>query len=190
LDLWLRRRKPTLQVRHPRGVELGRLARRKSEVGVEHPRDGWALGHSEGGSVVTLSDWEMRHHTLVCGATGAGKTSVLLLLMEAVADRCPIVLVDFKASQLLRRAVAGVGGIVWTMNGPVRWDALRGDPTCLAGKLLAAEAYGPNAEVFKSSRHDISSGSGKRLSGQVNSAIPAASRNCFSRHNSSGRCAR
>jgi type IV secretory pathway TraG/TraD family ATPase VirD4 len=37
------------------------------------------------------------------------------------------------------------------MNGPVRWDALRGDPTCLAGKLLAAEAYGPNAEVFKSS---------------------------------------
>ena len=52
---------------------------------------------------------------------------------------------------MLRRAVAGVGGIVWTMNGSMRWDALRGDPTCLAGKLLAAEAYGPNAEVFKSS---------------------------------------
>ncbi len=68
LDLWLRRRKPTLQVRHPRGVELGRLARRKSELGVEHPPDGWALGHSEGGPVVALSDWEMRHHTLVPGS--------------------------------------------------------------------------------------------------------------------------
>src|SRR5207249_5752742 len=77
------------------------LARRKSELGVEHPHDGWALGHSEGGPVVALSDWEMRHHTLVCGATGAGKTSVLLLLMEAVADRYPIVVVDFKASQVL-----------------------------------------------------------------------------------------
>src|SRR5207253_8059313 len=68
-----------------------------------------------------------------------------------VADRCPVVLVDFKANQLLRSIVAGLGGIVWTVNGSVRWDALRGDPTCLAGKLLAAEAYGPNAEVFKSS---------------------------------------
>src|SRR5207247_2342328 len=75
-----RRRKQERQVRQPRGVELDRLARRKSERGVQHPHDGWAVGHTECGSVVRLSDWEMRHHTLVCGATGAGKTTVLLLL--------------------------------------------------------------------------------------------------------------
>ena len=100
LDLWLRSRKQSaLQVRHPRGVELGRFAQRRARDGVQHPIDGWALGHTERGSVLTVSDWELRHHVLVCGATGAGKTSVLLLLLEAVADRCPVVVVDFKANQ-------------------------------------------------------------------------------------------
>jgi hypothetical protein len=152
LDLWLRSRKRSaLQVRQPRGVELGPVAQRRARDGVQHPIDGLALGHTEKGSVLTISDWELRHHVLVCGATGAGKTSVLVLLLEAVADRCPLVVIDFKANQLLRRVVTALGGVVWTMDGYLRWDALRGDPTCLAGKLLAGEAYGPNAEIFRSS---------------------------------------
>src|SRR5262249_21967898 len=116
IDLWLRRRRPGLQVREPRGVQLGRHARRNATRGVAHPCDGWALGHTERGSELALSDWEMRHHTLICGATGAGKTSVALLFLEAVALRCPVVLVDFKANGLLRTAVTALGGTVWTMD--------------------------------------------------------------------------
>lgn len=77
MDLWLRSRKGSvLQVRQPHGVELGRVAQRQAQRGVHHPGDGWALGYSEQGSVLAVSDWEMRHHALVCGATGAGKTWV------------------------------------------------------------------------------------------------------------------
>jgi hypothetical protein len=41
------------------------------------------------------------------------------------------------------------GGVVWTIGGARRWDVLRGDPTCLASKLLAAEQFGPNAAIYR-----------------------------------------
>jgi hypothetical protein len=75
---------------------------------------------------------------------------VLRHVLEGVAHRCPVVVLDCKASPALRRAVAAVpGSLVWTIGGDVRWDALRGDPTELANKLLAAEQFGPNAAIYR-----------------------------------------
>jgi hypothetical protein len=62
------------------------------------------------------------------------------------------VLVDCKASPSLRRAVEAIpGSLVWTIGGELQWDALRGDPTCFASKMLAAEAFGPNAAIYRAS---------------------------------------
>lgn len=144
------RRRPTLREREPRGVRASRIARRRAERGVNHPADGWALGVNEQGRTVTIADAEARHHIIVTGATGSGKTTLLRGLLDAVATRCPVVLLDCKVGLPLRASVEALpNSLVWTLGGDLRWDALRGDPTCLANKLLAAERYGPEAEIYR-----------------------------------------
>jgi hypothetical protein len=70
--------------------------------------------------------------------------------LVGVAHRCPVVVLDCKASPTLRRAVEAIpGSVAWTIGGPLRWDALRGDPTSFASKMLAAEQFGPNAAVYR-----------------------------------------
>jgi hypothetical protein len=145
-----RPRTPALRTREATGVAVPRRVERRAAAGVAHPPDGWALGYRADGKAVAVADAESRQHVIVCGAPGAGKTTVVRLLLEAVAGRCPVVVLDGKASPALRRAVEAVpGAVVWTIGGKVRWDALRGDPTCFASKLLAAEQFGPNAAIYR-----------------------------------------
>jgi hypothetical protein len=139
-----------LRRREATGVVVPRHVETRAARGVNHPPDGWALGYRADGQRVVVSDKASRQHVIVCGATGAGKTTVLRHLLDGVARRCPVVLVDCKASPTLRRAVAALpNSQIWTIGGATRWDALRGDPTCFASKLLAAEQFGPNAAIYR-----------------------------------------
>lgn len=148
---WLTRPKPSL-LRRREATPLKLLPRveRQANQGIKHPPAGWALGYRADGAPVAIADAEARHHVIVCGATGAGKTTVVRHVLDGVAHRFPLVILDCKASPALRQAVKVIpGSIVWTIGGSSRWDALGGDPTCFAAKLLAAEQFSPNAAIYR-----------------------------------------
>jgi hypothetical protein len=148
--LWQRRSR--LGVSEPAGVEVPPRVAARARAGIAAPAAGWGLGYTAAGRPVTVDDSEGRHHTLICGTPGAGKTTVLGLILEGVAGRCPVVVVDGKASSSLRKAVAAIpGSVVWTIGGGVRWDALRGDATSFSNKLLAAERYSTDAAIYEAS---------------------------------------
>jgi hypothetical protein len=148
---WLTRpRRSPLLVREAAGLVVPERVERRLAGGLRHPPDGFALGATPDGRPVVIADAEARQHVVVCGPTGAGKTTVLRHLLDGVAARCPVVIVDCKASPALREAVEALpGSVVWELGGSVRWDALRGDRTGFASKLLAAEAYSPAAGVYR-----------------------------------------
>src|SRR5687767_8789944 len=85
-------RQPKLQRREAAGVAVPRRVERLADEGVEHPHDGWALGYRADGRPLVLDDDLCRHHVLVCGATGSGKTTVLRHLLDGVARRGPVVI--------------------------------------------------------------------------------------------------
>ena len=150
---WLGRPKTSLlQQRQAEPIAVPRHVERRASGGVTHPTDGFALGYRADGKPVTIADAEARQHVLVCGSTGAGKTTAIRHILDGVAPRCPVVLVDCKASPGLRRAVEAIpGSLVWTIGGELQWDALRGDPTCFASKMLAAEPFSPNGAIYRAS---------------------------------------
>jgi len=128
----------------------GWLARLRARTGAGHGRHRWAIGYSNPFLPVSVKVDDLRHHTLVCGATGSGKTSALQLLIDAFAGRLPMVVVDCKASASLQDRVAAVpDNVVWTIGGSVRWDPLRGDPTSVANRLIQGEWYSREADVYR-----------------------------------------
>src|SRR5687768_6785797 len=132
------------------GVEVSKKVEKKLAKGITHPPDGWALGYTRDGRQLAIGDIESRHHVAVCGVPGSGKTTVLCHLLDGVAERHPVILIDCKASATLRRAVERIPrSVVWTIGGPVKWDALQGDVTAFGSKLLAAEEYGDRAGVYR-----------------------------------------
>jgi hypothetical protein len=152
LDAWLRLRSGSspLGRREAQAMVVPARVAQRAARGVAHPPDGWALGYRADGARVSVRDVEARHHTVVCGAPGSGKTTLLRHLVAGVAHRGPVVIVDCKASRALRDVVESIPrSVVWTIGGSVTWDALRGDPTALANKLLAAEHYGPAASIYR-----------------------------------------
>ncbi|HYR17644.1 MAG TPA: DUF87 domain-containing protein, partial [Mycobacterium sp.] len=71
----------------------GWLARLRARTGAGHGRHRWAIGYSNPFLPVSVKVDDLRHHALVCGATGSGKTSALQLLIDAFAGRLPMVIV-------------------------------------------------------------------------------------------------
>jgi len=128
----------------------GWLARWRARRGVRHGWSRWTLRYANGLRSTSLRLAELRHHTLVCGATGSGKTSALELMIDAFAEQLPMVIVDCKASDGLREHVAALpNSLVWTIGGSVQWDPLRGDPTSVANRLIQGEWYSREAEVYR-----------------------------------------
>ncbi len=130
----------------------GWIARLRARVGVGHGRNRWGIGFSNSLLSVGVKVDDLRHHALVCGATGSGKTSALQLLIDAFADRLPIVVVDCKSSVALQNRVAATAdNVIWSIGGSIRWDPLRGDPTSLANRLIQGEWYSRDADIYRAS---------------------------------------
>lgn len=88
-------------------------------------------------------------HSLVVGATGAGKTVTMAALVQAhVAEGQGAIVLDPKGDVGLRRTVAeaaaaaGVRLREWTPGGPTVYNPIaRGNPTEIADKCLAAHEW-------------------------------------------------
>lgn len=127
-----------------------RRQRRRIEHGKRQPKDGGlALGVDQGGDVVTLSPQQLAAHTLLLGATGAGKTVTWLqMAAHAIRQGRPVVAIDLKADpgviDKLREEARAAGRrvYVWTPDGNVKWNPLgRGDPTRIKDKLMAGSEW-------------------------------------------------
>ncbi|MBV9543377.1 MAG: DUF853 family protein, partial [Chloroflexi bacterium] len=130
----------------------GRLARWRARRGVRHHSGDWTLGYSNCLFPTTVKLDDLRHHALVCGATGSGKTSTLQLLVDAFADKLPVVFIDCKASLTIQNHIEAIpDSITWTIGGNVRWNPLRGDATSVANRLIQGEWYSRDADVYRAS---------------------------------------
>src|SRR6185437_10337360 len=101
------------------------------------------------GRTVALSDRQLAAHALIVGASGAGKSTTMLSILEAQIHReRPVVAIDMKGSPAfadqLRRAAAAAGrGLrLFTPDGPGHWNPLAyGNATALKDKLIATERF-------------------------------------------------
>jgi type IV secretory pathway TraG/TraD family ATPase VirD4 len=110
---------------------------------------GVPLGISSSGRRVGLTDAQLATHGLIVGASGAGKSTTLLRILEEQIRRGqPVVAIDLKGSPAFARRLqvaaqeAGRPLRVWSLEGPERWNPLaHGNPTELKDKLIATERF-------------------------------------------------
>ncbi len=120
----------------------GWLARWRARRGARHGWSKWSIGYDNPIRPVAVQLAELRHHSLICGATGSGKKSALKLLIDAFAEQLPIIVVDCKASAGLQDQIGALpNAAIWTIGGKTRWDPLRGDPTSVANRLIQGEWF-------------------------------------------------
>ena len=111
--------------------------------------DGVGLGLDDEGKPVYLLDKEANMHCFVSGATGAGKTNTLTVILESAIRRGkPVIVVDGKGDpgflEDLRRMAEAYGrkfqGFSYTGN--VHYNPFRhGKPTELKDKMIAIEEW-------------------------------------------------
>ena len=96
------------------------------------------LGWDTVGQLVALIGEQTHYHTLVIGMTGAGKTTLMVMLVVAArALGWSVVVIDLKGSPMLRRLFAALPRArCWSPRGPASLDLLRGAPEEVAGKLV------------------------------------------------------
>ena len=139
------------------GVGIGGLAlpalRRFSRAGERERHDaaacGTVLGADSTGRQVVLSDGQLSAHTLILGASGAGKsTTMLSILTDHVRRGRPVVAIDMKGSPAFARELAAAAAVagrpfrLWTPDGPGHWNPLaHGNATELKDKLIATERF-------------------------------------------------
>ena len=107
------------------------------------------LGVGSDGKPIVLTDEELAAHGLILGASGSGKTTTMLKILEAQIERGrPVVAIDMKgspafAAQLADAAArAGRPFRVWSPDGPELWNPLaNGNATELKDKLIATERF-------------------------------------------------
>lgn len=107
------------------------------------------LGTTEDGRAFTLSDLQLSAHTLILGASGAGKSNTLLTIVgDQVARGRGAVIIDMKGSRSFAReleAAARRGGRpfhLWTLDGPGHWNPLaNGNPSELKDRLISSERW-------------------------------------------------
>ena len=128
-----------------RGLARGRAGRaaprsRPAEI---------VLGEDRRGRPAQIAEAELAAHTLIVGASGAGKTTTLLQIVgELIARGRPVVAIDMKGSPTFADALAEAAAAagrpfrIWTPDGPSQWNPLRhGNATELKDKLIATERF-------------------------------------------------
>jgi hypothetical protein len=125
----------------------GWLARRRARRGVRHPKKGGVgIGYTSAVGSACLTWPEFKLGGLCFGAPGSGKTTFLQLIVQAAAAMgSATVIVDPKGSRELRKTVASLGGVVWTIGGPEKWAPLEDDPEVMAEQLMEGEQVDPRA---------------------------------------------
>jgi type IV secretory pathway TraG/TraD family ATPase VirD4 len=107
------------------------------------------IGSDRRGRPAEIAESELGAHALVVGASGAGKTTTLLAIInELIARGRPVVAIDMKGSpsfaQAMAQAAASAGRPfrIWSPDGPNRWNPLRhGNATELKDKLISTERF-------------------------------------------------
>jgi len=107
------------------------------------------LGADDDGRPVHLTDVQLSAHTLILGASGAGKTNTLLtIITDQVRRGRAVIALDMKGSTSFARALrsaadrSGRPFRIWTLDGPGRWNPLaQGNPTELKDRLISAEHW-------------------------------------------------
>ncbi|MGC9220439.1 MAG: helicase HerA-like domain-containing protein [Solirubrobacteraceae bacterium] len=128
---------------------LRRSAAGRGGAAVIDPLGSVTLGRDPGGATVSVSRHALSMHALILGATGAGKTTTLMrLLQDRIARGEPVVVIDLKGSFSLRSDLqaaalaAGRSFTLWTPDGGSHWNPLQnGNATELKDKLLATERF-------------------------------------------------
>jgi conjugal transfer pilus assembly protein TraD len=106
------------------------------------------IDHVNGGST-GLYPKELQEHTLLLGATGSGKTTTLLTIIQGAADLgIPVVAIDLKGSPGFRTQLGAIADLAgrrlarWSLGGDGHWNPLaRGDASELKDKLVGMEAW-------------------------------------------------
>jgi hypothetical protein len=127
----------------------GWLARRRARNGLRHPkRGGVSVGYTTWCSTSVLTWAEFKLGGLIFGAPNSGKTTMLRRIVQAAAAMSSAaIVIDPKGSRELRKTVAGLGGIVWTIGGKQKWSPLEDDPEVMTEQLLEGERVDPRAPV-------------------------------------------
>jgi hypothetical protein len=123
-----------------------RAARRQRDTPAA---EGIRLGVTSHGQPRTLADRELSAHGLILGASGSGKTTALLTILEQQIRRgVPVVAIDMKGSPAfaarLAEAAAAAGRPfrLWTPGGPSSWNPLQhGNATEGKDKLVSTERF-------------------------------------------------
>jgi hypothetical protein len=151
-NMWPWRRPATSPQAPERRKRPGRLARWRARRGVRHAFATWTIGYSNCLFSRSVKLDDLRHHALICGATGSGKTSALQLLVDAFADKLPIIFIDCKASVTIQDHIVAIpNSIIWRIGGTTRWNPLCGDSTSVANRLIQGEWYSREADVYRAS---------------------------------------
>jgi hypothetical protein len=107
------------------------------------------LGSEGSGRRISVGERELSAHGLILGASGSGKTTALLTMLEQQIRRgVPVVAIDLKGSPTFTAqmaqaaAAAGRPFKLWTPDGPGFWNPLQhGNPTEGKDKLVASERF-------------------------------------------------
>jgi type IV secretory pathway TraG/TraD family ATPase VirD4 len=126
-----------------------RAAERRRRWSRANRQEAIRLGTGRDGRTVTLADRELSAHGLILGASGSGKTTALLTILdEQIRRGLPVIAIDMKgsptfAAQLAQAAAAaGRPFKLWTPDGPGSWNPLQhGNATEGKDKLIATERF-------------------------------------------------
>ncbi len=107
------------------------------------------VGRDPAGRPVALSDRQLAAHALIVGASGAGKSTTMLGILDAQIRRGrPVIAIDMKGSPAfaahleVAAATVGRGLRVFTPDGPGHWNPLaHGNATALKDKLISTERF-------------------------------------------------
>jgi hypothetical protein len=151
IGLWLVVHRPEL-IRLPINIKKGHREEKVSfPKAVQLPTldHGVALGVDKKGKPVIVKDEELNMHALVLGATGAGKTNTLMVILESAIRRGkPVIFVDGKGDPGL---IADLEKLAlkyerpfqaFSYSGDLHYNPLKhGNETELKDKLIAAEEW-------------------------------------------------